>query len=369
VSDNNKLALALSGGGVRAMVFHAGVLLYLAERGYLEAVNQLSSVSGGSLLIGMIYKENNYIWPTSDDYKDKVYPSIKRQLCSKSLQFWALIEMLKPNNWIYILSRANVIAKTIDKLWGISKKLNHIPDYPVWSINGTNAENGKRFRFKHDTCGDYSIGYSKSREFKIAEAIAASAAFPGGIGPLVIQMNKHVWKKRQKWNDPDGTEITITPQYKTIHIYDGGVYDNLGTEPLFDIGRGVPKQSGYAILVSDAGSPFSNTFSMRALNPFRLMRILDITMDQSRSLRVRSLMNYFLKDKKNGGYLMIGQNPKSILSENELKQGKWLSDKQIKIASSYGTNLSKIDTNKFNLIARHGYEAAKSIDLIKEGIV
>ena len=45
----------------------------------------------------------------------------------------------------------------------------------------------------------------------IAEAIAVSAAFPGGIGPLVIKMNKHTWKKRKNWDDREGSEIKITP--------------------------------------------------------------------------------------------------------------------------------------------------------------
>lgn len=367
--NNINLALALSGGGIRAMVFHAGVLRYLSEKGYLENVSQISSVSGGSLLVGMIYKENNYEWPTSNQYKNNIYPKIKKQLCNKSLQCSAVLELLKPNNWIYIFSRANVIAKTIEKLWGIDKRLNDIPDYPVWSINGTNAESGKRFRFKHDKCGDYSIGYSQSQEFKIAEAIAVSAAFPGGIGPLVIKMNKHTWKKRKNWDDPEGSEIKITPEYKEIHIYDGGVYDNLGTEPFFDIGKGEPKEDGYSILVSDAGSPFTKTFTKGILNPIRLMRILDITMDQSRSLRVRSLMNYFLKDKDNGGYLMIGQNPKNILSENEFSGDRWQSNEDTNSASSFGTNLKKISTGDFDLISRHGYELAKSIDIIKQGLL
>lgn len=369
MSKDKKLALALSGGGVRAMAFHAGVLLYLSEQGYLENVSQISSVSGGSLLVGLIYKENSYVWPTSNEYKNSVYHSIKNQLCSKNLQLLAVLELIKPNNWVYVLSRANVVAKTIEKVWGIDKKLNRISAYPLWSINGTTIENGKRFRFKHDTCGDYSTGYSKSQDFKISEAIAMSAAFPGGIGPLAIQTSKYDWKKRKSWDDPEGTEISVTPPYKTIHLYDGGIYDNLGSEPLFDIGKGLPKHDGYSILVSDAGSPFSNAIKMGPLNPFRLKRIVDILMDQSRSLRVRSLMNYFLSNKNAGGYLMIGENPRKILSDEELKLGNWQSEEEIDFASRYGTNLSKIKINDFDRIARHGYELAKSIDIIKESIV
>jgi NTE family protein len=51
-----KIALALSGGGTRAMAFHAGVIRYLADDGILHQVNHISSVSGGSLLVGLVLK-------------------------------------------------------------------------------------------------------------------------------------------------------------------------------------------------------------------------------------------------------------------------------------------------------------------------
>ena len=49
------IGLALSGGGFRASIFHMGVLKYLAEKNKLEEISYISSVSGGSLLIGLIY--------------------------------------------------------------------------------------------------------------------------------------------------------------------------------------------------------------------------------------------------------------------------------------------------------------------------
>ena len=54
----NNIALALSGGGIRAMVFHLGVLKYLSEQNKLEEISHISTVSGGSLIIGLLLKEN-----------------------------------------------------------------------------------------------------------------------------------------------------------------------------------------------------------------------------------------------------------------------------------------------------------------------
>ena len=46
------IALCLSGGGYRAMLFHLGTLWRLNELGYLPKLDRVSSVSGGSIQLG-----------------------------------------------------------------------------------------------------------------------------------------------------------------------------------------------------------------------------------------------------------------------------------------------------------------------------
>src|SRR5438270_3061057 len=48
------IALCLSGGGYRAMVFHLGTLWRLNETGLLKQLNRVSSVSGGSITAAML---------------------------------------------------------------------------------------------------------------------------------------------------------------------------------------------------------------------------------------------------------------------------------------------------------------------------
>lgn len=48
------IALCLSGGGYRAMLFHLGALWRLNEIGYLSKVARISSVSGGSIVSGVL---------------------------------------------------------------------------------------------------------------------------------------------------------------------------------------------------------------------------------------------------------------------------------------------------------------------------
>src|SRR4051812_7075858 len=48
------VALCLSGGGYRAMLFHVGALWRLNELGYLPRLGRVSSVSGGSITAAVL---------------------------------------------------------------------------------------------------------------------------------------------------------------------------------------------------------------------------------------------------------------------------------------------------------------------------
>ena len=51
------VALCLSGGGYRAMVFHIGAIWRLNELRYLAKLDRVSSVSGGSITAGVLGAE------------------------------------------------------------------------------------------------------------------------------------------------------------------------------------------------------------------------------------------------------------------------------------------------------------------------
>src|SRR6266568_2111665 len=153
------IGLALSGGGVRAMAFHCGVLRWLAQTGRMEDVAHVSSVSGGTLAAGLVLALNGWRWPSSDEYLKIVQPQFERVLTTGSLAATVILRLIWPQNWRFIFSRANLVSQAIEHDWGIEERLSHLPEKPVWSINGTTAETGRRFRFKQDRCGDYEIGY------------------------------------------------------------------------------------------------------------------------------------------------------------------------------------------------------------------
>lgn len=377
-TESKRIGIALSGGGVRAAAFHAGVLLWLAEKGQLETIRHISSVSGGSLFAGLVFHVSDYAWPSSEAYVSRVFPAIRNVLTSNSLQVNALLRLLNPLNWRFFLSRANILAQSIRHLWGVTGSLSNLPAHPVWSINGTTAENGRRFRFKDKRLGDYEIGYADAPNFPLADAIAISAAFPGGIGPLKICSNRFKWEKRKSWDWTAAPE-KIEPAFRSIHVYDGGVYDNLGMEPFFDVGKQVIKSETGSpavdfIIVSDAGAAFGRQQIPGPLHLGRLERVANIGFDQARALRVRSFVHYLQCNNGSGMYLQIGSDPIASIKEfggTKLLPSdiEWLRSEKVKEAGTYPTSLRQLKADKFDLLALHGYQTAAWNELVFDGFV
>jgi NTE family protein len=344
------LSLVLSGGGVRAMVFHLGALRYLAEHDAMEQVERISSVSGGSLLVGLIFQRNGMQWPGSAEFLSDTYPGLREQLCASSLQWAAARQLLNPLNWRFVLSRANLLARALRRDWGVRARLADLPVTPVWSINGTTAETGKRFRFKADSIGDYVLGHARPKEFPLADALAVSAALPGGFGPLTLEARRFVWERRPSWDAPASAIRPVEPMFRRVHLYDGGVYDNLGLEPYFDSGLSAPKDVGQFILVSDAGAPLPSGFSYFALNPWRLKRVSDIMSDQSRALRVRTFVHYLKRNPAAGAYLYIGL--KTRAGTEATAHGH---------PAQFATTLRRLAIREFDALADHGHHVAKTV--------
>jgi NTE family protein len=186
----HNIGIALSGGGIRAMIFHLGLFKWLAENKMLEQVKRISTVSGASLCVGMVYAHNNLKWPSSEQFLAKVLPSIEKALLV-DLQLSAMRKLIiSPKYWN---KKVNVVAKVLESKWGVQGKLSDLPVSPIWHINCTTFETGKRFRLGRDEMGDYSIGYVKKPDIPISEAMAASAGFPILIGPYVLDSKKYQW--------------------------------------------------------------------------------------------------------------------------------------------------------------------------------
>src|SRR5437870_2598607 len=114
----NRYALILSGGGLRATVFHLGLLLRLAAEARLERVSVISTVSGGSLAAGIAFSTAGLAWPSSRSFLDTTLPQAYHLLTNHSLQAEAGVRTLfQP--WKIFSSRGDLFARALETLWNI----------------------------------------------------------------------------------------------------------------------------------------------------------------------------------------------------------------------------------------------------------
>ena len=316
----------------------------------------MSTVSGGSLAIGLAYAQNNLAWPSSRDYLDKIVPRARTILTTVPTQrsyIWRSIVL----PWRLLQGRAHVLAGILEKQWGLNGNLQELPTTPRWFINATCYETGKNWRFSQTRMGDYETAYVTSPKFPVADAIAASAAVPGLIGPLVLRTKAYQWEEYR-----NGRLVSVASKGNQYDLWDGGVYDNLGVEALYKPIRGL-RDGVEFLLVSDASAPleFSPRGWKRLLQPIhRTRRLVDIATDQVRALRARTLIAEFSRNLGIGVYLRIGNTCSKIYGDNgkTAPPHEVLHETEVKKASNMATTLRRLTVVEFDRLYRHGFEVA-----------
>ncbi len=160
---------------------------------------------------------------------------------------------------------------------------------PRFVFNSTNFATGADFRFSKRYAADYHIGMIQNPTFRVSLAVAASSAFPPFLSPVVIKTDPAAFTR------VDGADLYDQISYrKRLDLSDGGVYDNLGLETVWDRYE--------TVLASDAGAPFDPEAAKYAFWTKQARRTLDITMNQARAVRKRALMDYYKQGQRKGTY-------------------------------------------------------------------
>lgn len=346
-----KIGLALSGGGIRAVIFHLGVMQYLAENSLLENVTHISSVSGASMCVGLIYCNNGLVFPDSKTYLSKTLPSIRDIILNKNLQSSSILDAIFNFG---LFKKANVIATSLEKYWNIYGDFSKLPKLPLWTINCTAYETGKNFHFSQEIIGDWAFGFIKNRDYPLSHAIASSAAFPFLIGTFQVDTSAFDWC--------DINNNDITPPSKTLNLWDGGVYDNLGLEPIYKMEKGgfYVDNVNFCIL-SNAG----RAISFENKDKLNLTRIVDVTTDQIAILRARNFKD-FINRNKNGLFVKMGRDAVNVAIKTgaSVDLGKelakdMLSKELCDKVGLYPTTLKSPSVDDYELILKHGYESVK----------
>jgi NTE family protein len=359
------IGLALSGGGIRAAIFHLGVLRRLADEDLLESVTQLSTVSGGSLVTATIFARSRMRWPSSAEYRSRLYPELRVLLTQTDLLSMKAVGWvgLLRFNYHLIRHRARVLAALLAERWGVCGAVRDLPDRPAWWINTTCIETGKNWRFGKREMGDWQFGRHYDPPFSLAEAAAASAAVPYAIGALRLQLPEDGWYR----TDP-ATRRPLekrAPSTTTVRLWDGGAYENLGLESVFKPQQGL---LGCDFLIcSEASGPLPTAGQSSFLNLLKghlvSPRLFDICSDQIRSLRTRMFMAAVGDGSVKGALLRMGNSVRDIdLKAGRVRDGGvydlFQADQDVALAFRYPTDLKAVPEALFDSLARHGYELA-----------
>lgn len=290
------LALCLSGGGYRAMLFHLGTLWYLNDAGYLPKLDRVSSVSGGSIAAGVLatrWRELAFDAGGKAASFGEVIGGPLRRMAGTTIDVGGVLGgLLLPG-----VSVNDRIIKSYKKVLFGDATLQDLPDRPRFVINATNVQTGALFRFSKPYIADYRIGRVMSPRRSVAEAVAASSAFPPVLSPATLDL------KHGDWSDLATDDCGRPPFTTKVVLTDGGVYDNMGLETAW--------KSCRRVLVSDGGGKFQPEEKPHSDWVRHAVRIEGTTDNQVRSLRKRQIVEAFKNpaDGHRGAYWGMWTNP------------------------------------------------------------
>lgn len=232
--DERLVGIALSGGGSRASLFGAAGMEALWEHGLLDGTDYISSVSGGSIAASYYFKKRAMDEePLDGEFFDQFKTAMRHDFYN-SME-WRQCYKIR---WLSSTRRSSSLKEVLDKRFLDGLTLGELGDKtPRLLINATVYDSGRRFVFT--TLGMDEVGFDFSSlkgvaeelaaspairtatftddqvlgavpvDFPVSLAVAASAAVPLLMGPVTVQL--------------DSTYL---------HLGDGGLFDNSGTETL-----------------------------------------------------------------------------------------------------------------------------------------
>jgi NTE family protein len=286
LSPEPGMALALSGGGYRAMLFHLGSLWRLNEAGLLGDLVCVSSVSGGSITAAALavrWKELDFQAGSSARLLSAVVEPV-RSLARHTIDVGSIVVgLLNPFSNI-----ADSVAAAYRKFLLGTHTLQDLPDHPRFVINASNVQTGALWRFSKGYMGDYRVGRVPQPNLDLAIAVGASSAFPPFLSPVHLRLPDGAVR-------PDPRADLNRPPFTTnVVLTDGGVYDNLGLEPVF--------KSYQTVLIGDAGAQLAPEEEPSRDWARHSRRVVDLVDHQVRSLRKRVLVEAYRNGTRRGAY-------------------------------------------------------------------
>ena len=307
-----RIGLALSGGGFRAAAFHLGVFRQLQTQGLLWKLDLLTCVSGGSIAGAFLCRN----WGN-----DAALDRLEQYLRSASIAVSSVLGgMLDPFH-----TRLDKLADSYDRDLFAGCTLDALAGGPRLYLNATNLATGNLFSFvtgggKPTEMGEWEMGFHPAEHFRLGRAVAASSAFPPVFPPLRLDQDAF---------PAHGADF--------ICLTDGGVYDNLGINPLVR-----DRNALDYVVVSDGGKPFSIVEQPTESSAAVLVEAIDILMEQVRGLQFKRLELGMLRAN--------GPKPVWFSIDSAIGQAQ---DGDAAFASAIGTNLKRLSGDEMTVLKRH----------------
>jgi NTE family protein len=319
------IALCLSGGGYRAMLFHVGALWRLLDAGVLASVDRVSSVSGGSITaatLALAWDELRLAEEGAQKRFQMLVVEPLRALAAKTIDVPSVLwGILIPGRTV----SGEVARRYAKRLFPGRPTLQALPPQPRFVINTTNLQSTALWRFSRPYARDYLVGEIENPRIEVAAAVAASSAFPPLLSPARPDFKREVFVAH-----PDD-QLTDAAYRQRPILSDGGVYDNLGLETAWKRYR--------TVLVSDGGGktkPEAKVARDWVRQSYRVMMVID---NQVRSLRKRALITSYQGGARAGAYWGIRTN----IANYKLNDALPCPLEQTEALAQIPTRLAKLD--------------------------
>lgn len=329
------IGLCLSGGGFRAMLFHLGAFRRMNELGLLSRVDRVASVSGGSIAAGVLA----VAWSNLDfDASgvalkfDSLIAAPILGLSTKRIDVTAILLGILP-----FVNGAARAAVAYDRHLFHGKSLQDLPDRPRFSFTATSLQSGVLWRFAKDYAADWRVGQWRSPKLPLATVVAASAAFPPYLSPAYVDVPVDAIARQR------GADLNDNAFTERLCLTDGGVYDNLGLEPVWKRYR--------IILVSDGGAVTPPLPQVKTSWLGLAMRTTDIALQQGINMRRRVLLGLQRSGQRQVAYWSVSDPVDTYGVGNPLGFG---SDRT-KRAASMPTRLTRFSHEWRECVVQAGY--------------
>ena len=237
-----------------------------------------------------------------------------------------------PWNWLWPSTRVALLGRAYRRFLG-DLTLADLPESPRFVFCATNLTFGVNWEFSRQRVGDFQTGYLRGHgRLSLASAVAASSCFPPLFGPVRFAARAGDFI-RGGYRGFDGDRLR-----DRVELSDGGVYDNMATEPAL--------KRCAQILVSDAGAPFAFVAGQHFFR--RLLRYAAVMGNQAIALRKRMFQRGRAAGEFSGFYWNLDDR-------NDAGAAGYSLGLCAGSLAGIRTDLDRFTTAEFEILVNHGY--------------